>query len=155
MKRHILFLILLNIGTLGLMAQNVLVVRLADGGQHIFQLSERPELLWEGDNILISTSNTELTIPRSDFRGFGASDPDALKSIGADGSKIAIDANGKLKAEGLKAGSTIRIYDSMGRQVSLQSVSSNGRATVKLSGKPSGAYFVKIGDQPTIKILKP
>ena len=147
MKRHILFLILLSIGTLGLMAQNVLVVRLADGGQHIFQLSERPELLWEGDNILISTSNTELTIPRSDFRGFGASDPDALKSIGADGSK--------LKAEGLKAGSTIRIYDSMGRQVSLQSVSSNGRATVKLSGKPSGAYFVKIGDQPTIKILKP
>ena len=154
MKRILIYLSLVLCAT-GLSAQNTLTLTLADGTQHVLLLSERPELLWEGGNIIISAGNTELCIPRTDFRGFSASDKDAIKIVKNGGSKVAVDANGRLKAEGLKAGSLIRVYDSSGQQVSQQTVASNGRATVRISGKSSGTFIVKIDNQPAIKIVKP
>ena len=153
MKRILIYLSLVLCAT-GLSAQNTLTLTLADGTQHVLLLSERPELLWEGGNIIISAGNTELCIPRTDFRGFSASDEDAIKIVKNGGSKVAVDANGRLKAEGLKAGSLIRVYDSSG-QLSQQAVPSNGRATVRISGKSSGTFIVKIDNQPAIKIVKP
>jgi len=136
-------------------AQNTLTLTLADGTQHVLQLSERPELLWEGDDIIISAGNTELSIPRTDFRGFSVSDEDAIKTVNNGGSKVAVDANGQLQAEGLKAGTLIRVYDSSGRLVSQQTVASNGRSTLRIAGKSSGTFIVKIDNQPSIKIVKP
>ena len=63
MKRILIYLSLVLCAT-GLSAQNTLTLTLADGTQHVLLLSERPELLWEGGNIIISAGNTELCIPR-------------------------------------------------------------------------------------------
>ena len=56
MKKVLLILLITAVGMTGLKAQNSLTVTLADGTQHVYQLSERPEMLWEGDNIIISTA---------------------------------------------------------------------------------------------------
>ena len=155
MKKLLLILILMSVGMTGLMAQNSLTVMLADGTQRVFQLSERPELLWEGDNIIISTATTELTVARADFKGFNVSDASAVEAMKNGGSRVIIGAEGQLKAEGLKAGSKMVVYDAAGRQVIQQTIAADGRVTVSFSMQPTGTYFVKIDNQPTIKIMKP
>ena len=153
--KMILVSILMLMLPMELMAQNSLTVTLADGTQRVFQLSERPELLWEGDNIIISTATTELAIPRTNFKGFNVNDASAIETVKNGGSRVTVDADGKLRAEGLKVGSTIRVYDAAGRQVSQQTVSADGCAIVNLSKQPTGTYIVKIDNQSTLKILKP
>lgn len=156
MKKLLLLLLLLTaVGTTRLMAQNSLTVTLADGTQHVYQLSERPEMLWEGDNIIITTATTELTVPRTEFKSFSVSESSAIEAFKNGGSRVTISADGHLQAEGLKAGSTLSVYDAAGRQLSRQTIAANGRATVNLSHQPSGTYFVKTDHQPTLKIVKP
>ena len=155
MKKVLLILLITAVGMTGLKAQNSLTVTLADGTQHVYQLSERPEMLWEGDNIIISTATTELTVPRASFKGFSVSDESAVKAFKNGGSRITIGADGQLHAEGLKAGSMLRVYDATGRQLSRQTIAASGHATVNLSHQPKGSYIVKIDHQPTLKIMKP
>jgi len=156
MKKVLLLLLLLTaVGMTGLKAQNSLTVTLADGTQHVYQLSERPEMLWEGDNVIISTATTELTVPRANFKGFSVSNESAIKAFKNGGSRITISGDGQLLAEGLKAGTMLSIYDAAGRLLSQQTIAVSGRATVNLSHQPKGSYLVKIDHQPTLKILKP
>ena len=156
MKKVLLLLLLLTaVGMTGLKAQNSLTVTLADGTQRVFQLSECPEMLWEGDNVIISTATTELTVPRSNLKGFSVSDASAIEAFKNGGSRIIISTDGQLNAEGLKAGSLVRVYDAAGRQISQKTVAANGRATVNLSNQPTGTYIVKTDNQPTLKIMKP
>ena len=155
MKRVLLSLTLAVLGIAGLVAQNTLTVTLGNGTQRVFQLSERPELLWEGDQLIISTATTELTIPRADFKGFSLSGASAIEAVRNGGSRITLGAGGTLKAEGLKAGSMLRVYDSAGRLCMQKTVARNGSVSLKLASKEAGTYFVKIDNQPTIKIMKP
>ena len=152
---RLLLLLLLDVGATELRAQNSLTVTLTDGTQRVFKLSERPELLWEGDNIIISTATTEMSVPRKNFKGLNVSDALAIEAVKNVGSRVTIGANGLLNAEGLKAGSTIKVYDAAGRQINQQKIAPNGRVTVNLSKQPAGTYFVKIDHQQTLKIVRP
>lgn len=155
MKKVLLLLMLTAVGMTGLKAQNSLTVTLADGTQHVYQLSERPEMLWEGDNIIISTATTELKVPRTDLKGFSVHESAAIEAFKNGGSRVTISDDGQLQAEGLKAGSKLSIYDAAGHLLSQQTIAANGRATVNLSHRPKGSYLVKIDHQPTLKIMKP
>ena len=155
MKKVLLLLLLTAVCTIGLKAQNSLTVTLADGTQHVYQLSERPEMLWEGDNIIISTAKTELTVPRTGFRGFSVSESAAIEAFKNGGSRITISADGQLHAEGLKAGSRLRVYDASGCQLNQQTIAGNGSVTINLSHRPTGTYMIKIDNQPTLKIMMP
>lgn len=155
MKKPLLAFVMLFVGAMQLAAQNSLTVTLADGTQRVFFLSERPELLWEGDNIIISTATTELTVARTDLKGFSVSDASAIEAVRNGGSRFAIAADGTLQADGLKAGTVITIYDATGHQTGQQTVDANGHATVSLSHQPKGTYFIKTDHQPTLKIMKP
>lgn len=155
MKKVLLLLMLTAVGMTGLKAQNSLTVTLADGTQHVYQLSERPEMLWEGDNIIISTATTELKVPRTDLKGFSVHESAAIEAFKNGGSRVTISGDGQLLAEGLKAGSKLSVYDAAGHLLSQQTIAANGRATVNLSHRPKGSYLVKIDHQPTLKIMKP
>ena len=146
---------LLALSVLELMAQNALTLTLADGTQRVFQLSERPELLWEGDQIIISTATLEIKVKKSDFKGFSVADADAVKAVKNGGSTISVSADGQLKGMGLKKGGILSIYDTSGRQLINQRIATDGRVTVNLAAHPKGTYFVKIDHQPTLKIMKP
>ena len=155
MKKMLIFLLLSAFWCSGAAAQNSLTVTLADDTQKVFQLSERPELLWEGDNIVISTATTEVTVPRTDFKGFSLSEASAIEAMKNGGSRISIGADGMLRADGLRAATQVKVFDAAGRLLHQQTVKANGHLAISLSSQPSGAYFVKIDNQPTIKILKP
>ena len=155
MKKVLLLLMLTAVGMTGLKAQNSLTVTLADGTQHVYQLSECPEMLWEGDNIIISTATMELTVPRTEFKGFSVHESSAVEAFKKGGSRVTISGDGQLHAEGLKAGSMLSVYDAAGHLLSQQTVAANGRATVNLSHQTKGSYLVKIDHQPTLKMMKP
>ena len=112
-------------------------------------------MLWEGDNIIISTATTELKVPRTDLKGFSVHESAAIEAFKNGGSRVTISGDGQLLAEGLKAGSKLSVYDAAGHLLSQQTIAANGRATVNLSHRPKGSYLVKIDHQPTLKIMKP
>lgn len=154
MKKTFLFLMMSVLGCGLAAAQNTLTVTLADGAK-VYQLSERPELLWEGDNIVISTTTTEVTVPRSSFKGFSLSEASAIEALKNGGSRISIGADGLLQADGLKAACQVKVYDASGRLLHQQTVKADGHLAISLASQPSGAYFVKMDNQPTLKIMKP
>lgn len=155
MRKLVLLFMLLVFGLSGLRAQNSLTLTLSDGTQRVFQLSEQLELLWEGDQIVITTSATEIRIGKSDFVGFSVSDADAVKAVKNGGSSISIGDDGVIKGAGLRKGDVLRVYDASGRQLIQQRVGADGSVTLNLAKHPAGTYFVKTDHQPTIKIMKP
>lgn len=155
MRKIVLVFMLLAIGLTGMTAQNSLTLTLSDGTQRVFQLSERPELLWEGDQIIIMTATTEIKVNKADFVGFSVSDADAVKAVKNGGSSISIGPDGVLKGIGLKKGGVLSVYDATGRQLIRQTIAADGHVTVSLAALPAGTYFVKTDHQPTLKIMKP
>ncbi len=154
--RKFVFLFLLSvIGVTELAAQNSVTLTLSDGTQHVFQLSERPELLWEGDQITIMTATAEIKVNKADFVGFSVSDADAVKAIKNGVSSISISADGLLKGVGLKKGGMLRVYDAAGCLLIQQTIATDGCVTLNLAKHPAGTYFVKIDHEPTLKIMKP
>lgn len=155
MRKFVLVFLLFVVGLTGLAAQNSLTLTLSDGTQHVFQLSERPELLWEGDQITIMTATAEIKVNKTDFVGFSVSDADAVKAVKNGGSSISIGADGVLKAAGLRKGDVLGVYDASGRQLIQQRIGADGSVMLNLAKHPAGTYFVKTDHQPTIKIMKP
>ncbi|MBR1447962.1 MAG: T9SS type A sorting domain-containing protein [Prevotella sp.] len=155
MKRLFISLLLMMAVTM-VSAQNALTIAMADGSQRIFMLNERPQLLWEGDNVILTTQTVELTIPCADFKGFTMTgEASDVKGLAKGCSRVAIGADGQLHATGLKAGSMLTVYDAAGRTLHQQTIGTSGQATVNLSAQPAGTYMVKIDHQPTLKIRKP
>lgn len=132
-------------------------VRLADGTEYVFHAGDRPELLWEGDSLFITTKTAQVAVLRTAFKGISANggDPMLVKNVSGGNSRVSWNAKGQLTVEGLPQGSTVIVYDALGRQCQQRVTTANGRVGMKLSGLHRGTYFVKIDNQPTIKIMLP
>ena len=154
MKKIFAAIMILLTGSISALAQNALTIAMADGSSRVFLLNERPQLLWEGDNVILTTPTVELTIPRADFKGFTIGESDGVRDIVDGNSRVTIGTDGQLRATGLKAGSMLTVYDAAGRTLHQQAVGAGGQVTVSLSAQPAGTYLVKIDHQPTLKIRK-
>ena len=130
---------------------------LADGTQYVFKEGDRPELLWEGDSLFITTKTAQVGVLRTAFKGIspGGGDPMSVKNVTGRNSRVSWNAKGQLTVEGLPQGSTVSVYDASGRMCQQRVSAANGRVSMKLSGLNRGTYFVKIDNLPTIKIMLP
>ena len=130
---------------------------LADGTQYVFKEGDRPELLWEGDSLFITTKTAQVGVLRTAFKGIspGGGDPMSVKNVTGGNSRVSWNAKGQLTVEGLPQGSAVSVYDASGRLCQQRVSVANGRLSLKMSGLRSGTYFVKIDNQPTIKIMLP
>ena len=132
-------------------------VKMVDGTEYVFQEGDRPELLWEGDSLFITTKTAQVAVLRTAFKGIsvGGGDPMSVKKLSGGNSRVFWNSKGQLTVEGLPQGSTVIVYDVLGRQCQQRVSAANGRVGMKLTGLHRGTYFVKIDNQPTIKIMLP
>lgn len=133
----------------------VMVVSLTDGGQAIYQLSERPQLLWEGNDVIITAGATNVSVAKEQFGGFTIEENvDAIKT--ANGSNRTVyQADGYVIVEGVNQTDNVNVYDSTGKIVSRGVRNSDNSVKVNIKRLPHGVYVVKSESMPSIKIIRP
>lgn len=137
--------------------QPMVLVDLADGSQLEFSLTERPQLLWEGDYVYFTIKGSKpVAVEKSSFRGFSFSGTSGIHTLTETKERIVYDKQGFIQIEGVDQASAVSVYDASGRQVNQNCVSaSQGSAIVNLSMMPSGIYVIKLNNQSSFKIVRP
>lgn len=130
---------------------------LADGSQLEFSLTERPQLLWEGDYVYFTTKGAQpVAVEKSNFRGFSFSGASGIHSLTETNGRVVYDKQGIIRIEGIGQASAVGVYDASGRQINQHCVSvSQGSAIVNLSMMPSGVYVIKLNKKSSFKIVRP
>jgi hypothetical protein len=137
--------------------QQMVLVDLADGSQLAFSLTERPQLLWEGDYVYFTTKGSKpVAVEKSSFRGVSFSGSSGIHTLTETKERIVYDKQGFIQIEGVDQTSAVVVYDASGRQVNQNCVSaSQGSAIVNLSMMPSGIYVIKLNNQSSFKVVRP
>ena len=137
--------------------QPVVLVNLADGSQLEFALTERPQLLWEGDYVYFTAKGAQpVAVEKSSFRGFTFSGASGIHTLTETKERVVYDKQGIIQIEGVDQVSAVGVYDASGRQVNQNCVSaSRGSAIVNLSMMPSGVYVIKLNKKSSFKIVRP
>ena len=137
--------------------QPIVRVDLADGSQLEFSLTERPQLLWEGDYVYFTTKGAQpVAVEKNNFRGFSFSGASSIHSLTESKERVIYDKQGLIQIEGVDQASAVGVFDASGRQVNQSCVSvSQGSAIVNLSMMPSGVYVIKLNNKSSFKIVRP
>ena len=137
--------------------QPIVRVDLADGSQLEFSLTERPQLLWEGDYVYFTTKGAQpVAVEKSNFRGFSFSGASGIHSLTESKERVIYDKQGLIQIEGVDQTSAVGVFDASGRQVNRHCVSVSQRsAIVNLSMMPSGVYVIKLNNKSSFKIVRP
>ena len=132
-------------------------VDLADGSQLEFPLADRPQLLWEGDYVYLTTKGAQpVVVEKSSFRGFSFSGASGIHNLTNTKERIVYEKQGVIRIEGVAQASAVSVYDASGRKVDQHCVSaSQGSAIVNLSMMPSGVYVIKLNKKSSFKIVRP
>ncbi|MBP5258090.1 MAG: T9SS type A sorting domain-containing protein [Prevotella sp.] len=158
MKRIILSVVsCLLLGVATAMASNELVIHLTSGiTQRFVLLNEEPVITFSGSDVIIKTSNTEVTYSMKEIEYFNYEDriDTAISGVETDGVNNGMSLNGDMIVfSGLPAGSKIYIYGAGGQLMTTETVGDDGCANVSLSDFQRGIYLVKAANIST-KITK-
>jgi len=148
-----LFLVLLG-GNETLAQTQRLVVWQKDGEKVVFDLSERPKTVFEGTDIVISTSTMIVSYPIDRVLRYTYE----LKPSGIENTNISksiiISQNGdELLLENLHQGTCIQVFSTDGKLISTQIADGRKTTIISLATSPSGVYVVKANDV-TYKLMK-
>ncbi len=151
MKRFYSLVLLLTVWVLPSLAEQALVVHLADGQQAVFVLSGSPVLTTDGSEVTVTTTTGEkVAYALSGLDRFTLEDVD-VDAVEAVPSRTLYRSTAEgLQASGLQAGEPVRIYDANGRFVATQKAGTDGTVSLPLR---RGLYVVKTQSQ-TFKFLK-
>lgn len=134
----------------------VLLVHHASGKMVACQLADRPKLDVTTEKVSLVSGRTSLTLDvmqntRITFCKESEL-PTKLEEAKAEVGRIWFDGE-MLRAEGLKAGALVLVYDANGRQVLKGVADSDGRAQLPMTALAKGVYVVK-SDLTTLKVSK-
>jgi hypothetical protein len=158
MKKSLLLTMLLAMFALPvplLAADNpvTLVVLTRDNAQHMFVLTDKPEVTFEGTDLVVTCVNSTTTFALPDVIRFTyLNATDAVEELTADEAHVNFK-DGMIVIDQLKAGATVAVYSVDGRLVRQLTARESGSYSVNLSELPTGVYVVK-ADRVTYKIAK-
>ncbi len=142
MKKQILSVVgLLLMGAATAMASNTLVLHLASGQtQRFVLLNEEPSISFNGDNVIVKTSTSELSYAMTDVKFFNyETETTGIEGAKADGMKIDGD---RIVYDGLPAGSKVQVFDVAGHLCGSATADEAGHAVVSIAKFSAGVYMV-------------
>ena len=131
-----------------------LTITFSNGNQTVYQVNEKPEILWEGDSVLISTQSVSMAVEREQFAKFTIGEATGVR-LQKEGYRVTEDSEGNYSVEGLSANETIQVYNGAGQAVNGCVTRKSNSAKVRLKNMPSGIYMIKSSNHPAIKVKKP
>ena len=149
MKKMLLSVVgLLLMGAATAMASNTLVLHLASGQtQRFVLLNEEPSISFNGDNVIVKTSTSELTYAMTDVKFFNyETETTGVEIAQADGLKIEGD---RIVYDGLPAGCKVQVYDVSGHVCGTATADESGRAVVSIAKYSAGVYMVNANNVST------
>ncbi len=125
-----------------------------DGKATCFALSEKPEVTFSGNDLVLKTERETVNYPLSDVLTFEFTD----ETTGIGAATQAAKGNAvfrfgsSIKGEGLQPGSRVDVYAVNGQTVGTAIVTANGSVEISLNGQ-SGVFIVKSLNK-TFKFIK-
>lgn len=141
-RLFILFLLTLGLKATASAQLTALVIQKADGTVVTFELSERPQLYFQGSSIVIKTATKEVELS-SDVK-FDVNFSDATTAIEA----MTADSRPRLEAgmmilSGEKPQSAVSVYTLSGRLCTQTQTDAQGRAVISLDALTNGIYLIQ------------
>jgi len=149
MKKKILSVVgLLLMGAATAVASNTLVLHLASGQtQRFVLLSEQPSISFNGDNIVVKTSTTEMVYTMTDVKFFNyETETTGINGTQAEGMKVDGD---RIVYDGLPAGTKVQVFDVAGHLCGSATADEAGHAVVNIAKFSAGVYMVNANNVST------
>jgi hypothetical protein len=154
MRKTLLTLILLIGMGIDSFAQDkaILVLWLADGTKTDIEVSQQPQIKFENDKVIITSSvlNMEYNadeILRFTYKGEGTAISPIHKDAGVS------QEDGRLVFHGITSANQVSIYSTNGMRIPVSIVTADGHYSLSLSSIPSGVYILKVNGK-TSKFTK-
>lgn len=137
-------------------ADKLLVVEKTDGGKVYFELSESPELTFNGQTMLIATAMQSQDFEIANVAQYYFTDETTdIKALKANDLHICQCSNEQITIKGLQPSSVIRLYSLDGREQPASIRYTDGGITIiNLSFLPKGTYIISANKQQNLKIYK-
>lgn len=130
-----------------------LVVLTRDNAQHMFVLADKPEVTFEGIDLVVTCENSTTTFALADVIRFTyLNATDAVEELTEDATTIDFK-DGMVVINQLKEGASVAVYSVDGKLVRQLTARDTGNYSLNLSELPIGVYIVK-ADRVTYKIAK-
>ena len=130
-----------------------LVVLTRDNAQHMFVLADKPEVTFEGTDLVVTCVNSTTTFALPDVIRFTyLNTTDAVEEISQNETQVNF-RDGIIVVNGLKANAMVAVYSVDGRMVRQLKAHEDGNFSLDLNELPTGVYIVK-ADRVTYKIAK-
>ena len=130
-----------------------LVLHHADGTTTDVELYTRPQVKFQDDKVVITSTVLNMEYPKSDILRFtyrgsfsGISTPSTKANY--------TQKDGQLVFRGIKSNEKIAVYTANGIRVPVNIFRSGDTATLPLNAIPSGVYLLNVNDK-TSKFVKP
>ena len=157
MKKILFLLMVLLTCPIAAMADDMimtLVVTMKNQQTHQFALTDRPQVRFSGDQLVVHSDRTDVSFAIADVLRFhyekysyvGIYEPED------DGPDVSYEG-GVLVISGIKAGETVAVYSSDGRVVRQLNATRTGTYRLNLSALSTGVYIVRTG-KANYKITK-
>ena len=139
---------------------NALIVKLQDGTENAFVLSEKPTVLIQDDKMYV-TGVVEVTYMRSEiskfyFEQIKSDDPriiSGIESIGKDNVTFYYVDGENVRISGLKDKTSVSVASLDGKIISTQKCDGTGSVTISLGNQPRGIYIISFAGR-SVKIKK-
>lgn len=130
-----------------------LVVLTRDNAKHMFVLADKPNVTFEGEDLVVTCVNSTTTFALPDVIRFTyLYATDAVEELKADDTTVDFK-DGMIVINQLKANATVAVYSVDGRLVRQFTACDSGSYSLDLGELPTGVYIIK-ADRVTYKIAK-
>lgn len=145
-----LLLILSFLVTLSAYADDArIVIKQKSGNETVLQLAFNPVITFSGEDMVITSNLTTISIPLADVDSYAAyDDASAIRPL----TETPQFANGHVVFRGLAQGSEARVYTVDGRLISRHAADASGHADVSIDNLPKGVYVISTPNN-NIKII--
>lgn len=151
--KKLLLLFLLICGSTKLLAQTALVVHQKSGEVVYYSFSEQPKVKYEGADLVLTTSKTEVKYPLRNLSRFTFGDmASGIDDMPVTKADVKVN-NGTIAVTGAKPSSTISIFNINGTLVTNLQANEEGDMQYNTSALPTGVYVVK-SENVTFKFIK-
>ena len=139
-------------------AELYFVVWLHNGARISFPFAEHPRLIYSDGDIVVTTSQGQLSYPHESVRKFTLADEDISQGEATEISPTEREAQWQRKGDVMvfsacNPGERVIIYNATGQQIAQYAISADGTLQIPLSQFIEGMYFVK-SESITYKFMK-
>ncbi len=134
--------IALTCQTSALAQSKALVLWHADGSKTTVELSQLPQVRFENDKVLVTSSVLDMQYDAEEILRFTYEDGTGEDAGLIDG--IASVQGDRLSFRGATSAEQVSVYSANGTRIPVVLSSANGRQSLSLSSLPSGVYILKV-----------